>query len=148
MTLPVLWVQALVPFFSTIVGAVVGGLVVHRLALRRESLGERRSRRVEHLITAWRGLMGAANRLEPLTQEQNDALETSLTDIMLLGQEAEISAAAEFIRKMGSGEQTNLDGVLEALRSSLRQELGLDQTPLPRDRVLRISWKQAPSRPE
>ncbi|MFZ5872514.1 MAG: hypothetical protein ACOYXW_18570 [Actinomycetota bacterium] len=125
---------AIAPLFS----ALLGGFVVHRATRRRALEGARRAARVEHLIRAYRGLVNAANRAAPLNAEQTDGLETALTDIMLLGERAEVEAASEFIRCMGQGEPTNLDEVLEALRDSLRSELRLDPTPLPSNRILRM----------
>jgi len=130
----------LVPILSAVLGAGMGGWVVHRLALVRELQGERRSRRIDHLIEAWRGLMAVANRKDAPTPDQNDAFEAALTDIMLLGEAAEIHATESFIRAAGRSEPTNLDAIVNALRKSLRDELQLGEVALPQDRVLRIDW--------
>ncbi len=99
-----------------------------------------RSRRIDHPIEAWRGLMAVANRKDAPTPDQNDAFEAALTDIMLLGEAAEIHATESFIRAAGRSEPTNLDAIVNALRKSLRDELQLGEVALPQDRVLRIDW--------
>jgi hypothetical protein len=49
----------------TLVVAVLGGWVGHRLSMRRELAGERRKLRVSYLLEAYRRLEGASNRSNP-----------------------------------------------------------------------------------
>ncbi|WP_066642156.1 hypothetical protein [Serinicoccus hydrothermalis] len=133
------WSAALVPLLSAVLGAVVGGLVVHRLSVQRDVLGARRSQRIEYLVSAYRRLSDAANRLPGLSDERIAGLEGALADIVLLGEPAEIEAARQFMLAMAQGQGgAGLDPVLVALRASLRAEIGLTQHPLPKPYNLRM----------
>lgn len=132
------WLAALVPFFSAIVGAAVGGLVVHRTALARDARNEQRARRVEHLISAYQRLSAASNREGNLNPEQAADLEAALSEVMLLGQRTEIGAARAFMVTFATEGGAELDPLLIALRSSLSEELGLDPTPLPKPYSIRL----------
>lgn len=124
------WWEPLVSLSSVLVGAVVGGLVVHRLTLRRESLAARRTQRVAFLLDAYRKLIDASER-DPLGEQRRDNLESALADIMLLGGAAEIEATERFQREFVEGGGASLVPVIEALRASLRNELGIEAIDLP-----------------
>lgn len=121
-----------------LVGAAVGGLVVHRFTLRRESLAARRTQRVAFLLDAYRKLIDASER-DILGEERRDNLESALADIMLLGGASEISATERFQRDFVEGRDASLVPVIVALRSSLRRELGIEAVDLPAKFNFRLS---------
>ena len=67
-----------------------------------------------------------------------DDLESALSDIILLGGHKEIEATQDFTKEMNEGNSDSLDPVIEVLRRSLRSELGLEQTALPKPHTLRM----------
>ncbi|WP_454301246.1 hypothetical protein [Salana multivorans] len=124
------WWQFLLSLFSVLAGAVVGGLVVHRLTLRRESLAARRTQRVAFLLDAYRKLIDASER-DFLGADRRDNLESALADIMLLGGKGEIDATERFQQRFAEDGAASLMPVIVSLRASLRKELGLDVVDLP-----------------
>ena len=56
------WWEPLIPLGSAVLGALVGGFVVHKLTLRREAVSARRSQRVNFLLDAYRKLIDASER--------------------------------------------------------------------------------------
>lgn len=133
------WLAVALPLLSAIVGAVVGGLVVHRLTIMREVAGTRRMIRINHLIEAYRVVMDASNRPGGMSPSQASALETALSDVMLLGDSSEVDAARGFMVEMASKGGAELDPLIKAMRSNLRRELDLEQVPLPQTYNLRIN---------
>lgn len=124
---------------SAILGAVIGGFVAHRLTVKREVDNARRNQRIDFLLSAYRRLINSSNRRgRNLSQEYRDDLESALSDIILLGGHKEIEAAQDFMKEMNEGNSGSLDPVIETLRNSLRSELGLEQTVLPKPHTLRI----------
>lgn len=133
------WASIVVPLLSAVLGAVAGGLLVHRLSVRRDVMGARRSQRIDYLVSAYRRLSNAANRPHGLSDERIAGLEGALADIVLLGEPVEIEAAREVMLDMAKGQGgADLDPVIEALRASLREEIGLTQQPLPNPYNLRM----------
>ncbi|MCA0178573.1 MAG: hypothetical protein LCH77_03010 [Actinobacteria bacterium] len=127
----------LVPLLSALLGAFAGGLVAHLLTRRREQENARRAQRVAYLVEAYRRLIACANR-RAMTVEQEAALEAALSDVMLLGGADEVERAREFMAAMAQGRGADLEPLIEALRVSLREEIGLAEVPLPRPYNLRI----------
>lgn len=123
---------------SAILGAVIGGFVAHRLTVKREVDNAGRNQRIDFLLSAYRRLINSSNRGRNLSQEYRDDLESALSDIILLGGHKEIEAAQDFMKEMNEGNSGSLDPVIETLRNSLRSELGLEQTVLPKPHTLRI----------
>lgn len=126
-----------VPVLTAVAGVGVGGFLVHRWTLRREMLGARRAQRVDYLVEAYRRLVDGANR-ENTTDVQRQNIEAALSDIMLLGESKEVEAARRFMVLMADDQGADLNPVIKALRSSLRQELGLPELPLPAPYNLRF----------
>lgn len=132
------WLSALVSLLSGVIGAVVGGFVVHRFTLRREILSAQRTQRVAFLLDTYRKLLDASNRPR-MTQQQALNLESSFDDIMLLGYSDEIAAAHNFIVDFTQDRVGSLDSVIGALRNNLRRELDVAAVPLPKPYCLRIT---------
>lgn len=131
------WLAVVIPLLSALLGAVVGGCLVHRLTLQREALGARRTQRVDFLLSAYRRLIRASNR-HRLTREHRDDLEAAFSDIMLLGGQVEIDAASKFMVQFVDTMEGSLDPVIFALRKSLRDEIGLGDVPMPHPYNLRL----------
>lgn len=131
------WLVFAVPILSAILGAIVGGSVAHWLTLRREALDARRTQRVDFLMSAYRRLIRGSNRDRP-TREHWDDVEAALSDIMLLGGKEEIDAAWKFMVQHGETGEASLNPVIFALRKSLRNEIGLNDVPMPRPYILRF----------
>lgn len=83
-------------------------------------------------MSAYRRLIDVSNRSRGLTPERVYDLETALSDIMLLGEAAEVEAARLLMVSMAGDAEGDTEPVLQALRDSLRDELQLAPTPLPR----------------
>lgn len=132
------WPAVVVPLLSSIFGAVIGGILVHRLTLIREVRGARREQRTDYLVHAYRRLADAVNRPEGLTNEQKSDVEASLSDIVLLGDAQEVEAALQFMVDMDKDSGADLGAVISALRSSLRREIDLPAIDLPRLYNLRL----------
>lgn len=134
----------LISLMSVLVGAVVGGMVVHRFTLKRESLSARRTQRVAFLLDAYRKLIDASER-DPLGEQRRDNLESALADIMLLVGPSEIEAAERFQCEFAESHGASLVPVIVALRASLRRELGLEAVALPDKFNLRLRLHGDPS---
>ena len=76
----------------TVIVAISGWFMVHRLSSRREREAKRRDLRVQYLIDAWRRLSYATgpNRLD--SSKASD-LETAIEDIQLLGSQKRVELA-------------------------------------------------------
>jgi len=131
------WLSVVVPLLSAVVGASVGGLVVHRSTAARDARNAQRSLRIEHLVSAYRRLVGASHR-PAYDAELNSGLENALSDVVLLGQRAEVDEAAAFMARFAEFGEASLDQLLRDLRSSLRSELKLEVLPMPNPSILRI----------
>ncbi len=129
--------QGVAPLLAAILGAVLGGFVVHLLTSRREAVGVRRAQRIDYLIAAYRRLIRASNRPR-LTRKYVNDLESAFADIMLLGEKDEISAAHAFMVEFTETLDGSLDPVIGALRRSLRDEIGLEAQELPKPYNLRL----------
>lgn len=123
---------------AALVGAVVGGLVVHRLTLAREMVSARRAHRVDFLLSAYRRLIRASNR-DRMTPEYRDDLEAAFSDVMLLGGPEEIAAAHACMVEFVKHRSVSLDAVIFALRRSLREEVGIGDVPMPTPYNLRFT---------
>lgn len=128
---------------STLLGAIAGGLVVHLLATWRDRRNAQRARRIEHLVSAYQRLIDASQR-DSLTPEQATNVEDAVSDILLLGQRAEVEAASAFIENWALHGSVDMKPLLTALRTSLRDELHLDSTKMPDMFNLRITPQSPP----
>lgn len=132
--------NVVVPLLS----AIVGGLVVHLFASVRDSRNAQRAKRIEHLVSAYQRLIDATERGGAITPSRATSVEGAVADVLLLGQKSEVEAAAALIRSWAESDVTSLRPLLDALRTSLRDELKLDSTPLPDLYNLRIIPAESP----
>ena len=107
----------------TVLVAIAGGWLGHRLAARRDLLNERRKMRVAYLLEAYRKLEGAGHRGDPETVWP--LLESAIADIQLLGSPQQADLARQFAIDMAQNHTAPLDPLVNDLRDSLREELEL-----------------------
>lgn len=122
---------------APLLAAVVGGLVVHLAARRRDVANERRRQRVDYLVGAYRSLTRAAHR--PLSEETAESFEDALSDVMLLGNPEQIRLARDTIDSLAERREASMDSLLISLRNALRQELDLACDALRQVPVVRVT---------
>ena len=115
---------------------MIGGLIVHLAAQRRDVANDRRKQRVDYLVTAYRSLARATNR--EFDEDRAGAFETAISDIILLGSPDQMVLARKSIDAFATDGGADLDELLLSLRSSLRAELGLEKDTLDRVPTVRI----------
>ncbi|MBV9161715.1 MAG: hypothetical protein JO309_11050 [Pseudonocardiales bacterium] len=92
---------------APLLAAIVGGLVVHIAARRRDVENERRRQRVDYLVGAYRTLARAANRT--LSGERAETFEDALSDVILLGNDEQIRLARETINVLADRREAPMD---------------------------------------
>jgi len=92
--------------------------------------------RVEYLLGAYRRLEGARNR--PMTAIEDEAVETAVAEIQLLGSPSQVRLADQFARAFSESGEADTEPLRQDLRVSLRRELLLEGVP-PKRVWLRIS---------
>jgi hypothetical protein len=122
---------------APLLAAIVGGLVVHIAARRRDVENERRRQRVDYLVGAYRTLTRAAHRA--LSGERAEIFEDALSDVILFGNDDQIRLARETIRSLADRREAPMDALLVSLRNALRQELDLPGDALRQVPVVRIT---------
>jgi hypothetical protein len=122
---------------APLLAAIVGGLVVHIAARRRDVENERRRQRVDYLVGAYRTLARAANRT--LSGERAETFEDALSDVILLGNDEQIQLARETINVLAERREAPMDALLISLRNALRHELDLPGDALRQVPVARIT---------
>lgn len=122
---------------APLLAAIVGGLVVHIAARRRDVENERRRQRVDYLVGAYRTLARAAHR--PLLGEHAETFEDALSDIILLGNNEQIQSARDTINALADRREASMDVLLISLRNALRRELDLPADTLQHVPVVRIT---------
>lgn len=122
------------PLILSLISSIVGGLIVafvnHAMTKRREHQKKLNDLRIQHLIDSWRKIEKASvvDR-SPSAKAKNDSLydglEDAIASIMLLGTEKEVELARKFSKELAANRISSADELLNALRASLRSELGL-----------------------
>jgi len=115
----------LLPLLITTFTAVVGWMVAHRLATRRDQLIKRRDLRVQYLIDAYRKLESASNRDDNFL-EWAEKLESAIADIQLFGSARQVVLAQEIASGMAANRSASTDVLLAEPRKDLRGELALE----------------------
>lgn len=121
-----------------LLAAIIGGLVVHFAARRRDVENERRRQRVDYLVGAYRTLTRAAHR--ELSGERAETFEDALSDVILLGNDDQIRLARHTIATLADRREAPMDALLVSLRDALRHELYLRSDDLRQVPVVRITW--------
>ena len=148
----------------TIIGVGIRILVMQTVQQRRERDNRQINERLRTLIAAYKVLGGSftgdlavdpshlrQSRDIPLGEELprsdrsrriRDAVEASLSDIILLGTEAQVELAARAATELAAGRAVHTDELVVSLRDFIREVLDLEPVP----RRLAIP-KQGPARP-
>ncbi len=119
----------------SLASAIIGGLVVafanHWMSRRRELEKKATDVRVEYLIDCWmkveRASLIGSDVENSEKQKRLDDLEQAVAKIILLGDVREVEAAKKFARELSEGSNASVNGLLNSLRDSLRERLGLEQ---------------------
>ncbi len=118
--------QLLIPLVVTSLIAVAGWVVGHKLNSERDLQNKRIELRIKYLLEAYRNLEASVE--SEVSRENLKILESAISDIQLLGTPDQVDKilawSSQFSGKK-SQKDVNLQDVLEDLRSSLRQDLGL-----------------------
>lgn len=123
---------------APLAAAIVGGLLVHFGARRRDLENDRRRQRVDYLVTAYRTLTRAAQR--DLRGERGEAFEDALSDVVMLGDSQQINLTQAAIADLAANREASLDALLLSLRGALRAELDLPSDGLQQVPAVRINW--------
>lgn len=115
-----LFIQLLV---TTIV-AFGSGWLGHYFSARRDIANERRKQRIAFLLDAYRRLEAAASRAAR-TEANDQAFESAIADIQLLGNNEQIEATNDFLHRYEQTKSGSVDRILHILRQELRAELEL-----------------------
>ena len=115
---------------SSIAGGSIVAFVNHVMTRRREHEKKLADLRIQHLIDSWRKIEKASvvDHSPSSKDKRNslyDGLEEAVGSIMLLGTEKEVELARTFSRELAEKRTSSADELLNALRASLRAELGL-----------------------
>ncbi|WLP90580.1 hypothetical protein [Gordonia sp. NB41Y] len=119
-------VIACITALSGFAGVCIGGLLTHRLALKREGLSEQRALRTELSLRTAKSLVAALSNPEP-----DDSVWEALNDILMIGTDDEVQAVLEFFAERKRTGSMDLSPVLELVRANLRESLQLSPSPLP-----------------
>jgi hypothetical protein len=122
------------PIIISLLSSIIGGVIVafanHAMTRRKEHEKKLADLRIQHLIDSWRKIEKASVvDSSPSSQDRKNALYDGLEDatasIMLLGTENEVELARKFSKELAAKRTSSADELLNALRASLRAELGL-----------------------
>jgi len=109
----------------TVLVALAGWLVVHRLSAWRDRVNHNRKISTDFLIKAYQNLANASNRPPEAQYFRN--MESVLTDIQLFGSESQIQMVEAFLAEFKIKNTASMDPLLKSLRTDLRKELGYVQ---------------------
>ena len=111
----------------TILVALLGWFVVHRLTAWRDRVNHRRQMKTEYLISAYRSLANSANRPPTENSPYFRDMESAIADIQLFGTKRDIELVYSFLTEFDQRGQATLDPLLLELRNRLRDELGYEE---------------------
>jgi hypothetical protein len=100
--------------------------VMQRVQSRRQRENRQETERLKSLVGAYRAMAGSFSPAEPGDREQ---LEGGLSDVILFGSLRQVEFASECARALTRGDPVNYQPLLEDLRASLRDTLGLEPIP-------------------
>jgi uncharacterized membrane protein YgcG len=115
--------------------------VMQRVQQRRQRENRQETERLKSLVAAYRSLAGS---FSPASQEHTTQIEETLADIVLFGSLHQVELAVRCATSLKRGESVGYRPLIEALRSDLRTQLGLE--PIPRSLVLPASGPGRPLR--
>lgn len=115
--------------------------VMQRIQRRRQRENKQETERLKSLVAAYRSLAGS---FSPVSQEHTTQIEETLADIVLFGPLHQVELAVLCATRLKRGEAVDYQPLIEALRSDLRTQLGLE--PIPKSLVLPVSGPGRPMR--
>ncbi|WP_382161210.1 preprotein translocase subunit YajC [Hydrogenophaga sp. ANAO-22] len=110
-----------------IVLLVIRVLVMQRVQQRRQRENRQETERLKSLVAAYRALAGS---FSPATVEHATQMEETLAEIVLFGSLPQVELAAACATALKRGESPDFQPLVEALRSDLRRQLGLEPIPI------------------
>lgn len=132
--------RTLMSAYKTLGGSVTGNLTVdptHRRDLRRRSEMDAEQEPMATLDLSAQAAAGSDR-----TRRIRDAVEAALSDIILLGTQAQVRLAQRAVVELVAGRAVHTHELVVSLRDFIRDALGLD--PIPADVVIPM---QGPTRP-
>lgn len=120
--------QLLIPLVVTTLVAISGWIVGHKLNAERDLQNKRVELRIKYLMEAYRKLEASVE--SEVSRENLDILESAISDIQLLGTPEQVDKVLAWSGQFADGEtqeNVNLQDLLEDLRGSLRNDLGLQK---------------------
>ena len=105
---------------------VIRIFVMQRVQTQRQRENRQETERLKSLVAAYRAMAGSFSPAEPGDREQ---LEAGLSDIILFGSLRQVELASECARKLVRDEPVDYQQLLLDLRSTLREQLGLEPIP-------------------
>ena len=117
--------KLVIPLVVTIVVAMAGWIVVHRLNAERDLRNRRLELRTRYLLEVYRKLERSCGKV--VTREMADDIEVALADLQLLGSAEQVRMARQYIAAHGNRDLAgiNVGPIMEEIRNSLRRELSL-----------------------
>ena len=116
--------------FIPLTSAIVGGLIVHFLTLRRDRLQSRRDFYTRYLVEAFNVITSNSGRKKG--EFEHRKFEDALSVIQLFGNQKQINLALDVAKELvDRKEVVNLVPLLSELRKSLRNELELEKVEGP-----------------
>ncbi len=100
--------------------------VMQRIQQRRQRENRQETERLKSLVAAYRSLAGS---FSPAEGEHRAQMEEALADVVLFGSILQVELAAQCARALTRGESVAYQPLIDALRSDLRMQLGLEPLP-------------------
>jgi uncharacterized membrane protein YgcG len=100
--------------------------VMQRIQQRRQRENRQETERLKSLVAAYRSLAGS---FTPASGEHQAQMEEALADVVLFGSIRQVELAAECALTLTRGQPVAYQALIEALRSDLRTQLGLEAIP-------------------
>ncbi|WP_288253166.1 preprotein translocase subunit YajC [uncultured Hydrogenophaga sp.] len=101
-------------------------VVMQRVQQRRQRENRQETERLKSLVAAYRALAGS---FTPATAEHTPQIEETLAELVLFGSLPQVELAAACLAALQRGEAPDCQPLVEALRTELRRQLGLDPIP-------------------
>ncbi len=127
------WIKLIV----TIVLTIFGWIAVGWINAKRDKSNKRRELVVEHLINAYRILAQEIAHRE-LTPENRKKFENLMAEIQLFGSKEQIELAKKISLEIEEKGVSEIDPLVDSLRSSLRKELLLEEV---NDKIIWLRFK-------
>lgn len=115
--------QLIIPVAITIVLAIAGWVVGHKLTSQRDIKNKQREIRIKYLIDAYEALMVAGRNRTILPNHKE--VERSVFIIEMFGTPKQVELSRKFTKEMAESNNSNFTELVVSLRNFVRTELGL-----------------------